>query len=335
MPKPLTYKSSGVDIAKADEFVGNIQAMMKATQSNSVLRRTGAFGSLFQLPVGEYKEPILVSSTDGVGTKLLLAKQFNQHDTVGIDLVAMNVNDVLCVGAKPLFFLDYIACGQVKPKLLAKVVKGIARGCELAGCSLVGGETAEMPGLYKKEDYDLAGFTVGVVEKSKIIDGSQMQTGDRIIGLASSGVHSNGYSLVRKVFSATELKKMAAVLLEPTRIYVKPVLKVLEKFNVRGIAHNTGGAFYEKLTKIVPEGKCLAIKKGSWEIPEIFLKLQKKGRVPESEMYRTFNMGIGLILVVAPTNAQAVRSLVEEQGIRCWDIGEIILSQKQKLLFNS
>ncbi len=323
MAKPLTYKKSGVDIARADEFVRNIQGMMKATQSAAVLNRTGAFGSLFAMPSG-YKEPVLVSSTDGVGTKLLLAKQFNKHDTVGIDLVAMNVNDVLCVGAKPLFFLDYIACGEVQPRLLQDVVKGIARGCELAGCSLVGGETAEMPGLYKKDDYDLAGFAVGVVEKEKIIDGRGMKAGDRIIGLASSGIHSNGYSLVRKVFTAAELKKHSSVLLEPTRIYVKPVLKVLEKFNVRAIAHNTGGAFYEKLTKVVPEGKCLSIKAGAWDIPEIFKSIQKKGRVNDAEMFRTFNMGIGMILVVAPTNVQAVVSLVKEQGVVCWDIGEVL-----------
>jgi len=332
MIKPITYKSSGVDIQKADEFVSSIQKMVQATTIAGVLKRPGAFGSLFQLDLSHYKQPVIVSSTDGVGTKLLLAKAFNKHNTVGIDLVAMNTNDILCVGAKPLFFLDYIACGQVQPKLLKSVVEGIAKGCQLSGCSLVGGETAEMPGLYKKEDYDLAGFAVGVVEKNKIIDGSTMKAGDAIVGLASSGLHSNGYSLARKVFSKIEQKKYAKLLMEPTRVYVKPVLQVIQKFLIRGIAHNTGGAFYEKLTRIVPQGKCLAIQKGSWKIPEIFKLIQRKGNIADKEMYRTLNMGIGMILVVDPAQAKSLSGYMNAQGVQSWIIGWVVEDKTKKMI---
>ena len=331
MKKTLTYKQSGVDIRQADIFVRNIRGLVASTLSKSVLKRPGAFGSLFALDK-QYKDPVLVSSTDGVGTKLLIAKLAGKHDTVGIDLVAMNVNDVLCAGAKPLFFLDYIACGQLRPKLLKDVVKGITDGCRLAGCSLIGGETAEMPGLYKKADYDLAGFAVGIVEKSKIIDGSALRAGDRIIGLASSGLHSNGYSLVRKVLSLSAQKKMAGELLKPTRIYVAPVLKALERFTVHGIAHNTGGAFYEKLTKIVPAGLCLAIRKGSWVPPMIFQLIQKKGRISDSEMFKTFNMGIGMILVVPRGSASGLGKFMHSQGIAAWDIGEVVKDSRRKIL---
>jgi len=332
MSRRLTYKKSGVDVGKADEFVRNIQGMMRGTHQPGVLKKIGAFGSLFEADLKKFHEPVLVSSTDGVGTKLLLAKQFNKHDTVGVDLVAMNVNDVLCVGARPLFFLDYIACGKVRPKVLETVVAGIAKGCQLAGCSLVGGETAEMPGLYKEDDYDLAGFAVGVVEKTRIIDGSAMEAGDKVIGLASSGIHSNGYSLVRKVFFAREIKKYAKELLEPTRIYVQTVLKTLEQFAVKGIAHNTGGAFYSKLTKIVPDGKCLAINKKSWPVPKIFQLIQRKGRITEKEMFSTFNMGVGMILVVSPGDAKNVCQFMLYQGLEAWEIGEVVVDGKQKII---
>ncbi len=328
----VTYKSSGVDIKQADVFVKSIQGLMKSTMGAAARQKHKAFGSIFALDHKKYKNPILVSSTDGVGTKLLIAKHLNKHDTVGIDLVAMSVNDVLCAGARPLFFLDYIACGKVKPNQLKDVVKGIAEGCRQAGCALIGGETAEMPGLYASDEYDLAGFAVGIVEKNKMIDGSMIQAGDHLIGLASSGIHSNGYSLVRKIFSLTEQKKLGRTLLTPTRIYVKPVLKVLERFTVKGIAHITGGAFFEKLTKIIPDGKSCLIYKESWPIPKIFQLIAKKGRVPERDMFTTFNMGIGMVLVVRPKDATGVQKLLSSQGVASWKIGTIITGTKQKII---
>ncbi|MFA5059580.1 MAG: phosphoribosylformylglycinamidine cyclo-ligase [Candidatus Omnitrophota bacterium] len=332
MPKTITYKTSGVDIQKANVFVDAIKKLAKSTMQPSVLKDKGGFGSLFAFDTRKYRRPVLVSSTDGVGTKLLIAKAVNKHDTVGIDLVAMNVNDVLCAGARPLFFLDYIACGKVQPKVLKDVMKGIVEGCRQSGCSLIGGETAEMPGLYKKDEYDLAGFTVGVVDHDKIIDGSKMRAGDAIIGIASSGLHSNGFSLARKVFSLSEQKKYAKELLTPTKIYVKPILKLLEHFSVKGMAHVTGGAFYEKLTKIIPDGKCALICKGSWNIPDIFQKIQRKGNVPERDMYTTFNMGIGFAVVVDKKFVESVRRFLSKQGLVSWNIGEIINDKKRKII---
>jgi len=333
MTKKMTYKTSGVDIKKVNVFVNSIQGMVKSTLSSAVLQKHKAFGSLFALDNKKYKNPVLVSSTDGVGTKLLVAKHVNKHDTVGIDLVAMNVNDVLCAGAKPLFFLDYIACGKVKPKLLKDVVSGITEGCRQAGCSLVGGETAEMPELYKEGEYDLAGFAVGIVEKDKIIDGSAIQTGDVLIGLASNGIHSNGYSLVRKVFSPAEQKKRAVELLRPTRIYVKPVLEIIKKFKVKGIAHITGGAFYEKLTKIVHPGKCFLVYKESWPVPEIFNLMARKGNIPEKEMFTTFNMGIGMVLAVRHSDAESIRDFLSRRGERSWVIGRVVGDSSRKIRF--
>lgn len=330
MTKPLTYKSSGVDIDKANEFIDGIKKLVKSTQGPAVLNRHTAFGSLFGLE-GTYRYPVLVSSTDGVGTKLLIAKAVNKHDTVGIDLVAMNVNDILCTGARPLFFLDYIACGQVKPRVLHQVVKGIAEGCRQSGCALIGGETAEMPGLYDKDEYDLAGFAVGVVEHSQIIDGSQIKAGDRLIGLPSSGLHSNGYSLVRKVFSPGEQKKMARELLAPTRIYVRPVLQILKKYRVHGIAHITGGAYYEKLTKILPPGKCFLVDKTTWPRANLFHKIQKQGKINDSEMFRTFNMGIGMVLVVPAKDAVGIRSSLAKIGEPSYEIGTVIRDSKEKI----
>ncbi len=332
MKKSVTYKSSGVDIKQADVFVKSIQGLMGATMSSAVIRKHKAFGSLFALDSKKYKNPVLVSSTDGVGTKLLVAKHLNKHDTVGIDLVAMNVNDVLCAGAKPLFFLDYIACGKVKPELLKSVVKGIAEGCRQADCSLIGGETAEMPGLYAADEYDLAGFAVGIVNKNKIINGSTIQKGDRLIGLASSGLHSNGYSLARKVFSLREQKRLAKELLKPTRIYVKEVLRVIEKFNLKGIAHITGGAFYEKLTKIIPDGKCALIYKESWPVPNLFQLIAKKGRIRNKEMFTTFNMGIGLVLVAPAKEAEPIIKFLKNQGVQSWAIGSIINNKREKII---
>jgi len=339
--KKVTYKQSGVDITKANQFVDGIGRLAASTMSAAVLKRKGAFGALFSFDCAKYKKPVLVSSTDGVGTKLLLANTLNKHDTVGIDLVAMNVNDILCTGAKPLFFLDYIACGKLKTSVLNDVMHGIVKGCKLAGCALIGGETAEMPGMYKDDDYDLAGFAVGVIEEECLIDGAAIASGDCVIGLASSGLHSNGFSLVRKVFSKSEQKKYAKELLEPTRIYVQPVLRLLEHFKVypeqgrrvKGIAHITGGAFYEKLTKILPHGKCFKIDKESWELPKIFQLLQKKGNVPDVDMFTAFNMGIGMALVVSPQDAEGVRTFLSTQGVLNWKIGEAAEDRKIKIKF--
>jgi len=334
MKKSVTYKSSGVDIDKANRFVDDIKGMAKSTVTANVLHRPGSFGALFQFDFKQYKNPVLVSSTDGVGTKLLLANLVGKHDTVGIDMVAMNVNDVLCTGAKPLFFLDYLACGKLNPKVLKEVFKGIVKGCDLAGCALIGGETAEMPGMYRAEDYDLAGFTVGVVERDRLIDGAAIRRGDCVIGLPSSGLHSNGFSLVRKALSTAELKKHAKVLLEPTRIYVKDVLPVVKRFNVHGMAHITGGAFYEKLTKVLPPGLCFAIDKNSWRVPEIFKLIQNRGSVPEQDMYKTLNMGIGFALIVDPKDAGPIQSLLRGNKIKSFVIGEVVADAKRKIIFS-
>lgn len=329
MKKQLTYKDSGVDIEKADEFVGAIKGLVASTRRKGVMDRTRAFGSLFAL--GKYRNPVLVSSTDGVGTKLLIANHTGRHSTVGIDLVAMNVNDVLCVGAEPLFFLDYVACGRIDKKLLVEVMGGIAEGCRQAGCALIGGETAEMPGMYQGEDYDLAGFTVGVVEKSKVIDGSKMKPGDIVIGLPSSGVHSNGYSMVRRVFSPAEQKKYASLIMEPTRIYVRNILPLLGKFDIHGMAHNTGGAFYEKLTKCLPEKCALRLTKGTWPLPEIFRLIISKANIAERELYRTFNMGVGFIVVVRPDDVEKVRHALLKTGMPSYIIGSVVRRQEEKL----
>lgn len=331
MKKSLTYQASGVDVDKANVFVSAIKGFVSSTHNAHVIKRERSFGGLFEFPKG-YKNPVMVSSTDGVGTKLLLANLLNKHDTVGIDLVAMNVNDILCVGAKPLFFLDYIACGKLHPKVLKDVVKGIAEGCRLSGCSLVGGETAEMPGMYKPDEYDLAGFVVGAVEKSKIIDGGFIKEGDCVLGLPSSGIHSNGYSLVRKVLSVAEQKKYGKILMAPTRIYAREVLGLVERFNIKGIAHITGGAYYEKLIRILPKGKAFEIKKDSWPVPEIFKIMQKKGNISDKEMYKTFNMGIGLAVVVSEKDLSKVSQHLKKNKIAFYQIGKVISSQNEKMI---
>ncbi len=330
----ITYQRSGVDIDKASRFVKGIQGYIKSTYTGAVLKDQGAFGGLFALDLKNYKNPVLVSSTDGVGTKLLVAKAVNKHDTVGIDLVAMNVNDILCSGAEPLFFLDYIACGKLNIHVLRSVINGIIQGCHLAGCSLIGGETAEMPGMYKADDYDLAGFAVGVVEKEKIIDGAKIDAGDQVIGLLSNGLHSNGFSLVRRVFSIKEQKRMAKELLKPTRIYVKEVLQLIKRFPIKGIAHITGGAFVEKLTKILPKGKCFLIDQKSWPVPKIFQKVQKKGKIDNLEMFRTFNMGIGMVLVVNPEDVNTIRSFLFKLNLPSFCIGKVIKDKRKKIEFN-
>ncbi len=333
MSKGLTYKKAGVDIAKANQFVDAIKVIAKGTISKQVVNRPGSFGALFDLGSLKYKNPVLVSSTDGVGTKLLVANLVGKHDTIGIDLVAMNVNDVLCTGAKPLFFLDYLATGKLNLKTMKDVIKGIVAGCRLSGCALVGGETAEMPDMYKGEDYDLAGFTVAIVDRDKIIDGSAIKSGDVLIGLPSSGLHSNGYSLARKALSPKEQKAYAGILLKPTCIYVKPVLALLDKVAVRGMAHMTGGAWYEKLTKVLPKGLAFAVNKGSWPIPRIFQLIQDKGRVPEHDMYRTFNMGIGFAIVVSPKDVVATQVLLRAHKVDSFVIGQVVQDSKHKVKF--
>jgi len=333
MAQKLTYKKAGVDIAKANGFVAAVKRMSSVTINKGVIDRPGSFGALFDLNFLKYKNPVLVSSTDGVGTKLLIANLAGKHDTVGIDLVAMNVNDVLCTGARPLFFLDYIAAGKLNPKIMNSVMKGIVAGCRMAGCALIGGETAEMPDMYKGEDYDLAGFTVGVVEAQGIIDGSGIKCDDVLIGLPSSGLHSNGYSLARKALSTKEQKLYAQILLKPTCIYVKPVLALLEKMQVKGMAHMTGGAWYEKLTKVLPEGLCFAVKKGTWPTPRIFKLIQDKGRIPEHEMYRTFNMGIGFVLVVSPKDVVGAQAFLRTHKLESFVIGKVTQNSRHKVIF--
>ncbi len=329
----LTYKKAGVDIHEANKFVDEIKVLTKKTLTTNVLNRPGSFGALFNLDLKGIKNPVLVSSTDGVGTKLLVADLVGKHDTVGIDLVAMNVNDVLCTGAKPLFFLDYMATGRLNRKTMVQVMKGIVRGCELAGCALIGGETAEMPDMYKGEEYDLAGFTVGVADRDKIYDGSTIKEGNLLIGLPSSGLHSNGYSLARKALSPKEQKAYAEILLKPTCIYVKPVLALLETVKVKGMAHMTGGAWYEKLTKVLPKGLCFEVNKGSWPVPRIFQLIQDKGRVPEHDMYLTFNMGIGFAIIIDPAHLDKTHAALKKQGIDAFVIGKVIRHAKQKVVF--
>lgn len=325
----LTYKDAGVDIKKADKFVQAIKSLAGANKGE-----IGGFGGLFEFAKKKYKNPVLVSATDGVGTKLKLATLMNRHRTVGIDLVAMSVNDVVTVGAKPLFFLDYISSSQLKLRQLKEIVRGIVKGCQEAGCSLIGGETAQMPGMYKKGEYDLAGFCVGVVERREIIDGRKVKVGDKVIGIESSGLHSNGFSLVRKVFSKTELKKYSRDLLKPTRIYVKPILSLLSAIHyplsaIKAIAHITGGGFYGNIPRILPQGVAINIDKASWRIPKIFRFIKEKGRISDREMFKTFNMGIGMVLVVRPHSVSKIKSKLAKFNLRNWVIGEVIKGRKE------
>ena len=295
MSEPLSYRDAGVDIDAGDALVEAIKPFARRTMRPEVLAGLGGFGALCALPK-KYREPILVSGTDGVGTKLKLAFQLGRHDTVGIDLVAMSVNDVLVQGAEPLFFLDYFACGKLDNAVAARVIRGIAQGCEQAGCALIGGETAEMPGMYPPGEYDLAGFCVGVVEKDRIIDGRSIHPGDVLLGLASSGAHSNGYSLIRRILGDTQVNsELADTLMEPTRIYVKPLLKLMAALPVKGLAHITGGGLVGNVPRMLPQGTRAAIRSTSWPRPEIFSLLQREGKVAEDEMHRVFNCGIGKI----------------------------------------
>jgi len=324
MSKKLTYKQAGVDIKEANKFVKDIGRFVKGTYRSEVLSDIGGFGGCFELKKNNYKRPVLVSSADGVGTKIKIAMLAGVHDTVGIDMVAMNVNDVLAMGAEPLLFLDYISIGKLNRQKLVSIVKGIARGCRESGCALIGGETAEMPALYKADEYDLAGFCMGIVERDKIISGASIKSSDVLIGIASSGLHSNGFSLVHKVFSKKEIKQKHKELLTPTRIYVKPVLSLLERIKIKGIAHITGGAFYEKLMKIFPKKCDVHISKKSWPVPAIFKSIAKRADIAEKEMFSTFNMGIGMVLVVSPGNADKTIAHLKKFKLKSWVIGKVV-----------
>ena len=335
----LTYKAAGVDIDAGDRFVEGIKPFVKSTFRPEVLTQIGGFGGLFGIMAGKYKEPVLVSGTDGVGTKLKVAFMADRHDTVGIDLVAMSVNDIVVAGAEPLFFLDYLACGKLNADRLTDVVKGIAEGCKRAGCALIGGETAEMPGFYAEGEYDLAGFAVGVVDRDKIIDGSKIAPGDAVVGFASSGLHSNGYSLARKVFfDAAKLniedvipglgRTVSDELLTPTRIYVKTILSLMDGFAIKGLAHITGGGITGNLPRVFPEGCRARIKKGSWDIKPVFKYIQEKGGIEEAEMFRDFNMGLGMMAVVHKKDADAFVKAAEGLGEKAYLVGEIIKGEK-------
>lgn len=328
--KQLSYRDAGVDIEAGDRLVENIKPLAKRTLRPEVITGIGGFGALFEISK-KYRSPILVSGTDGVGTKLKLAFELKRHDTIGIDLVAMSVNDILVQGAEPLFFLDYFACGKLNIETATAVVSGIAKGCELAGCSLIGGETAEMPGMYLHDEYDLAGFSVGIVEKDQIINGSTIQDGDIVLGLASSGAHSNGYSLIRKIIEQNCIdlssnlagKTIADIIMAPTHIYVKPMLKLIQQLPVKGLAHITGGGLIENIPRILPHEVMALLHKNSWEIPPLFHWLQQQGNVAEHEMTRVFNCGIGMVIVVAPGNAESAIQILSAEGETVWQIGEI------------
>jgi phosphoribosylformylglycinamidine cyclo-ligase len=332
----LTYKKSGVDIKEGDRLVDIIRPLAKSTFKPFVMTDIGSFGAFCKLDTGRYKEPVLVSGTDGVGTKLKIAFMLNRHDTVGIDLVAMSVNDILTSGARPLFFLDYFATGKLSVKTAADVIKGIAEGCKMADCALIGGETAEMPGFYNSGEYDLAGFAVGVVDKDKIINGKDISAGDILIGLCSSGLHSNGYSLARKLFF--DIKKyspkkiikelgcsIGEALLQPTKIYVKSVLRVMQNYKLKGIAHITGGGITENLPRVLPKKAKLhfTIERGSWPVTPIFHLIRDMGNVEEGEMYKTFNMGVGMILVVNRADAQKIVKKLNQLGESAFIIGQV------------
>jgi phosphoribosylformylglycinamidine cyclo-ligase len=326
----LSYRDAGVDIDAGDALVEAIKPFAKRTMREGVMGGIGGFGALFEVSK-KFKEPVLVSGTDGVGTKLKLAFHLNKHDTVGIDLVAMSVNDILVQGAEPLFFLDYFACGKLNVPTATDVIKGIAKGCELAGCALIGGETAEMPSMYPDGEYDLAGFAVGAVEKSKLIDGSKIIPGDVVLGLASSGAHSNGYSLVRKIISVAQPdldadfhgRKLADVLLEPTRIYVKPLLALMESLEVKGMVHITGGGLVENVPRVLGDQLTAVLHRDSWTMPPLFLWLQEHGGVDDAEMYRVFNCGIGMAVIVSKENADVAIAQLKAAGETVMRIGEI------------
>jgi phosphoribosylformylglycinamidine cyclo-ligase len=326
----ISYRDAGVDIEAGDQLVEKIKPFAKKTMRAEVLGGIGGFGSLFEVPK-KYKEPILVSGTDGVGTKLKLAFELNKHDTVGIDLVAMSVNDILVQGAEPLFFLDYFACGKLDVEKASQVIKGIAEGCAQSGCALVGGETAEMPGMYPEGEYDLAGFAVGVVEKSEIINGKTIQPGDAVIGLASSGPHSNGYSLIRKIISKENVdflslfdgRTIKDIVMEPTKLYVKSILKLKEIIKIKGMAHITGGGITENIPRILSENLTAEIQTSNWQLPKFFQWLQDKGNISSYELYRTFNCGIGMVIVIDQNDVVRAKQILQESNETVYEIGFI------------
>ena len=331
MTQSLSYRDAGVDIDAGDQLVENIKPFAKRTMRPEVLGDLGGFGALVEISK-KYQNPVLVSGTDGVGTKLKLAFEWDIHHTVGIDLVAMSVNDILVQGAEPLFFLDYFACGKLDVARATDVIKGIAEGCEQSGCALIGGETAEMPGMYPEGEYDLAGFAVGVVEKSKVINGRSIRPGDVVLGLASNGAHSNGYSLIRKIIERSNPdldaefdggKTLRQAIIAPTRLYVKPILAALEKFEIKGMAHITGGGLTENIPRVLPENCVAQIDAQSWPLPKLFQWLQQTGNVEQQEMYRTFNCGIGMAVIVPAEQADAAQALLAEQGETVYRLGTI------------
>ncbi|WP_087974669.1 phosphoribosylformylglycinamidine cyclo-ligase [Oceanobacillus rekensis] len=329
------YKKAGVDVEKGYEAVERMKKHIAKTTRPEVLGGIGSFAGLFDLSGFSYKEPVMVSGTDGVGTKLKLAFELNKHDSVGIDLVAMCANDIVAQGARPLFFLDYIACGKNDPAMIEQIVAGISDGCVTAGAALVGGETAEMPGMYEENEYDLAGFVVGIAEKSKLITGEAIKAGDVVIGLSSSGIHSNGYSLVRNVIEELDLNEtykglsasLGETVMTPTKIYAKPVAAVLKEITVKGISHITGGGFYENFPRMIPQGLGVELDKSAWNVPEIFTFLQEKGSIPEKDMYGVFNMGIGMALVVEEADVDRTLSILNENGEVATAIGSVTATE--------
>ena len=321
----LTYKDSGVDITKGNQLIERIKPIAKSTFRPGVLAGLGGFGAMFEIPLDKYKNPVLISGTDGVGTKLKVAEMLNKHDTIGIDLVAMCVNDLIVQGAEPLFFLDYFATGSLNPDIATSVIEGIGEGCRQSGCSLIGGETAEMPGMYSGEDYDLAGFCVGIAEKSRIIDGSKVSEGDHIVALGSSGPHSNGYSLIRKVLEkSSPTNEQLNSLIEPTRIYVRSILSLLNTLPVHAISHITGGGLLENIPRVLPEHLAAKLNPASWTQPEIFQWLQDQGNIATSEMYRVLNCGVGMVVVISKESSNEAINHLNSCGENAWLIGEVV-----------
>ena len=321
----LTYKDSGVDITKGNQLIERIKPIAKSTFRPGVLAGLGGFGAMFEIPLEKYKNPVLISGTDGVGTKLKVAEMLNKHDTIGIDLVAMCVNDLIVQGAEPLFFLDYFATGSLNPDIATSVIEGIGEGCRQSGCSLIGGETAEMPGMYSGEDYDLAGFCVGIAEKSRIIDGSKVSEGDHIVALGSSGPHSNGYSLIRKVLEkSSPTNEQLNSLIEPTRIYVRSILSLLNTLPVHAISHITGGGLLENIPRVLPDHLAAKLDPASWTQPEIFQWLQDQGNIATSEMYRVLNCGVGMVVVISRESSNEAINHLNSCGENAWLIGEVV-----------
>ena len=329
----LTYKDSGVDITKGNQLIEKIKPIAKSTLRPGVLAGLGGFGAMFEIPIDRYKNPVLISGTDGVGTKLMVAEMLNKHDTIGIDLVAMCVNDLIVQGAEPLFFLDYYATGSLNEEVATSVISGIGEGCIQSGCALIGGETAEMPGMYNGEEYDLAGFCVGIVEKNQIIDGSKVSAGDHVIALGSSGPHSNGYSLIRKVLEKTRPNSSQLnSLIEPTKIYVKSILSLIQNLPIHAISHITGGGLLENIPRVLPKHLAANLDQNSWELPQIFKWLQSEGNIDTMEMYRVLNCGVGMVVIVPKALSGKAIKILKSCGENAWLIGEVIDSEGEQVL---